>query len=171
VRRYPPGAGKSTFSQNLAVRLGVNYFERDSAGTLGSAAYQEAVAKIVGRSDWVFDGFPYFRRRARLCGSRLGDRLALRARTRALAGRGPLPTITDCTGGCAPPGPAARYWRARIAEIDGLAFRPELAGKSIVVLRSPAAARRMLATCAGYDQCRPCVGPAQITGILSCSRW
>ncbi len=54
------GAGKSTFSAELARRLGVPHVERDALGELGSDAYRGAVAAIVRAERWVFDGPPYF---------------------------------------------------------------------------------------------------------------
>src|ERR1041385_1676006 len=54
------GAGKSTFSAELARRLHLPYVERDMLGDLGSEAYQTAVAAALDKNEWVFDGPPYF---------------------------------------------------------------------------------------------------------------
>ena len=54
------GAGKSTFSAELAFRLRVPYVERDALGKLGSDEYRAAVETMLKTDAWVFDGPPYF---------------------------------------------------------------------------------------------------------------
>jgi adenylate kinase family enzyme len=55
------GAGKTTFSALLAVRLGVRHVERDDIGfPIGSQDYLDRIATEVAADSWVFDGPPYF---------------------------------------------------------------------------------------------------------------
>jgi hypothetical protein len=54
------GAGKTTFSRELARRLHVPYVERDGLGELGSETYRAAAAAVVEAEAWVFDGPPYY---------------------------------------------------------------------------------------------------------------
>ncbi len=54
------GAGKSTFSAELAHCLSGPYIERDALGILGSENYFSAVNAMLKGNTWVFDGPPYY---------------------------------------------------------------------------------------------------------------
>lgn len=152
------GAGKSTFSARLALRLGIPHFERDALGELGSDGYRNAVAAAVRGKSWVFDGPPYFVDHlvypaaraviwldyARMC-------VLWRAARRSL--RRTFATRTDQNSGwrlrqwIATGGPlfANSVYGDRRREFRQLAARSDLAGK-VMCFDAPAAARAWLAS-------------------------
>ena len=144
------GAGKTTLSRELALRLGVPHVERDELGELGGDEYRAAVAAVARDDAWVFDGAPYFvddvlypRAEAVVAldypRRTVMRRVVWRSLRRPDARGAGATRITRCggRGRCGPSGVARSH-----CSNDS----PELASARLVRLGSPAAARRWLAT-------------------------
>lgn len=58
------GAGKSTFSEELAAAVGASHIDRDrfwsDSVPMESPEYGAAIEKAISVDTWVFDGMPYY---------------------------------------------------------------------------------------------------------------
>jgi adenylate kinase family enzyme len=143
------GAGKTTLSASIAARLGVRHVERDELGELGGAEYRAAVAELAGTDEWVFDGAPYYV--DEVVYSRADVVVALDYPRRVVMRRVTWRALRrpDARRWRDPEHPvrwAWFVWAQRRREVADLERRPELASAEVVRLRSPADARKWLAS-------------------------